>query len=58
LIGAPRLSDDIDFFHDTRAALTATWDADRALFADHGYTIDVLRERPTFVEAMVRLKDG
>lgn len=54
LIDAPRLSSDIDFFHDTREALAATWDSDRALFAKHGYSIEVLRERPTFVEAVVR----
>jgi hypothetical protein len=53
VIGAPRVSDDIDMFHDTREALAATWDADRALFEANGYTIDVLRERPTFVEAVV-----
>lgn len=54
LIGAPRLSNDIDIFHDTREALAATWDADRALFAKHGYDVEVARERPTFVEAVVR----
>jgi hypothetical protein len=54
LIGAPRLSDDLDFFHDTREALAATWDADRKLLAEHSYTVEVLRERPTFVEAVVR----
>lgn len=54
LIQAPRLSRDIDLFHDTRAALTATWDADRRLLEDHSYTVDAQRERPTFVEALVR----
>jgi hypothetical protein len=57
LIGAPRLSNDIDFFHDTREALAATWDADRRLLAKHGYTVQVLRERPTFVEVTVT-RDG
>jgi hypothetical protein len=54
LIGAPRLSNDIDVFHDTREALAFTWDADRALLAAAGYEMEVLRERPTFVEAVVR----
>ena len=54
VIGATRLSNDIDFFHDTREALAATWDADRELFAEHDYEVEVLRERPTFVEAVVR----
>ena len=53
VIGAPRLSDDVDMFHDTREALAATWDADRELLARSGYGIEVLRERPTFVEATV-----
>jgi len=54
LIGAPRRSDDVDVFHDTEAALAFTWDADRALLGQHGYQIEVTRERPTFVEAIVR----
>jgi hypothetical protein len=54
LIGGTRVSRDIDLFHDTDEALAATWDADRGLLAANGYGIEVLRERPTFVEAMVR----
>jgi hypothetical protein len=54
LIGAPRLSRDIDLFHDTREALVATWDADRAMMTEQGYAVETLRERPTFVEAIVR----
>jgi len=53
LIGAPRVSRDLDLFHDTREALTATWDADRELLIGHGYALDVRRERPAFVEAVV-----
>jgi hypothetical protein len=54
LLGTSRLSRDIDLFHDTREALAATWDADRKALEGHGYGIEVRRERPTFVEAMVR----
>jgi len=54
VIGATRLSNDIDVFHDTREALAATWDADRELFTEHGYEVEVVRERPTFAEAVVR----
>lgn len=54
LINAPRVSHDIDIFHDTREALIATWDTDRALLQERGYVIEVARERPTFVEAIVR----
>lgn len=53
LIGAPRVSRDIDLFHDTEEALAATWDADRRLLETAGYVIRVLRERPSFVEVEV-----
>lgn len=53
LIGASRVSRDIDLFHDTEEALAATWDADRALLERAGYGLRVLRERPSFVEAEV-----
>jgi hypothetical protein len=54
LIGGRRVSRDIDLFHDTREALAATWDSDRQQLLAHGYEIEVRRERPTFVEALVR----
>jgi len=53
LIEASRVSRDIDLFHDTREALGATWEADRQLLEQAGYGIEVRRERPTFVEAVV-----
>lgn len=54
LLAAPRLSRDIDLFHDTREALVITWDEDRQSLRTAGYEVEVLRERPTFVEALVR----
>jgi hypothetical protein len=54
LLDGPRISQDLDLFHDTAAALATTWNADRAALLDAGYRIDVIRERPTFVEAIVR----
>lgn len=54
---APRLSRDLDLFHDTEEALQATWACDRTLLQAHGYEVDVIRERPFFVEARVG-KDG
>jgi hypothetical protein len=54
LLDAPRISQDLDLFHDTAAALAATWNVDRAALLDAGYGIEVVRERPTFVEAIVR----
>lgn len=53
LIGAPRISRDIDLFHDNGEALAATWAADRALFEQSGYAVQVLRDRPSFVEVEV-----
>jgi hypothetical protein len=53
LIAASRVSMDIDLFHDTDAALEASWDADRRLLATHGFEIRIVRERLGFVEAEV-----
>lgn len=57
LLGASRQSRDIDLFHDTEEAVTASWDADRRRLEDHGFTVRTLRERPGFVEAEVA-RDG
>ena len=53
LLAAPRRSRDIDLFHDTEAALAATWAADRALLETGGYEVMPLREAASFVEAVV-----
>jgi hypothetical protein len=50
---AARTSRDIDLFHDTDEALEASWAADRHLLEDRGFTVVVIRERPSFVEAEV-----
>ncbi len=57
LIGAARLSRDIDLFHDTDAAVEAAWAADRTLLEAQGFTVRRVRERPSFVEAEVE-RDG
>src|SRR5436190_4332707 len=54
LLNAPRISRDLDLFHDTTTALAATWSADRAALLDAGHEIEVVREHPAFVEAIVR----
>ncbi|HNV02668.1 MAG TPA: hypothetical protein PLE61_02430 [Vicinamibacterales bacterium] len=54
LIAAPRLSRDIDVFHDTEEALQASWHADRLDLERAGYAVRTVRERPGFVEAEVR----
>ena len=51
---SPRISQDIDLFHDTQEALLSTWEDDRRILADGGYGIEVKRQYPTFVEAFVR----
>jgi hypothetical protein len=53
LLHAPRLSRDIDLFHDTESALDASWNADRELLVSNGFTVKALRERSSFVEAEV-----
>jgi hypothetical protein len=53
LIAAPRVSMDIDLFHDADEALAVSWEADRALLEKHGYDVRIVRERPSFVEAEV-----
>ena len=58
LLRAPRKSRDVDLFHDTEASLAATWDGDRALLTANGYTVKVLREASSFVEAQVIRGDG
>ena len=54
LLGAPRLSRDIDLFHDSAESLAASWMSDRVLLESASYDVSVIRERPTFVEAVVR----
>jgi hypothetical protein len=51
--GSPRISRDVDLFHDTDEALVATWNADRRLLVERGYSLTIVRERPTFIEASV-----
>jgi hypothetical protein len=53
LLSAPRISRDIDLFHDTDEALARSWEADRKALLEHGYSVVPIRERPTIVEAEV-----
>ena len=57
LIGASRISRDIDLFHDTEEALEASWDSDQRLLRQHGFAIRIVRQRSSFVEAEVS-RDG
>jgi len=53
LIAAPRISRDVDLFHDTDEAVAASWLADRQILKAGGFDVVVIRERPAFVEAEV-----
>src|SRR5206468_1535882 len=48
------ISRDVDIFHDTDEALAASWRADRVLLEANGFSVVVMRERPTLVEAEIR----
>ncbi len=56
-LGTPRLSRDIDIFHDSESALFASWQMDRRSLESAGYSVRTLRELRTFIEAEVA-KDG
>ncbi len=58
LLNAPRLSGDVDLFHDTDEALDASWKSDRSVLEARGFEVQVLRERPFFVEARAVRDDG
>ncbi|MFA7159736.1 MAG: hypothetical protein WC299_10575 [Kiritimatiellia bacterium] len=53
LLSAPRRSRDIDLFHDTDVALAKTWQTDRQLLSANGLEVRILREAPSFVEAVI-----
>lgn len=53
LLKAPRRSRDIDLFHDSSEALFATWTADQDLLQSNDYSVNVLRESPSFVDALI-----
>ena len=55
LLAAPRQSRDIDLFHDSQEAVTATWRQDRALLVASGYAVEPIREAQSFIEARVSL---
>ena len=57
MMATARTSRDIDLFHDTDEALDASWRVDGDLLEEHRFTVRVLRERPSFVEAEIA-RDG
>jgi hypothetical protein len=53
LLAAPRISRDVDLFHDTESALDWSWQSDRRILEQAGFTVRPIRERASFVEAEV-----
>lgn len=53
LLGADRLSRDLDLFHDADEAVAASFAADRELLHAAGFEVTALRERKGFVEAEI-----
>jgi hypothetical protein len=54
---SPRLSRDIDLFHDTHEAFRETWEDDRRILLASGYTVDTVRHLAVFAQAIVRRGD-
>ena len=55
LLAAPRVSHDVDLFHDAAEAVLVSWATDRQTLMRDGHDVQPLREFPTFVEAEVRM---
>ena len=55
ILSAPRVSQDLDLFHDTAAAVLASWERDRQILLRNGHDVQPLRQFPAFVEAEVRM---
>ena len=58
LLKQQRRSHDLDLFHDSSEALRKTWPADRGELADAGYIVEVVREAPSFIEAVIRKENN
>jgi hypothetical protein len=58
LLEAPRLSVDIDLFHDTSEALATTVREDWALLEESGYEVVFVRDAVAYAEARVSNADG
>lgn len=53
-----RLSRDLDLFRDTIDTVARSWERDRRLLDEAGYTVTLLRERPGYVTAFMRAVKG
>ena len=57
ILDAPRISRDIDIFHDSAEALLSSWQLDSATLLNAGYCVRPVRQYKTFIEAEIG-KDG
>ena len=53
LCNSPRISHDLDLFHDTKTALIESYSSDIKLLSSHGFSVKILREYTTFFEALI-----
>ena len=53
LTRSPRISRDIDLFHDSLTALEASWDMDRNSLMENGYDLRIVHERSGYIEVVV-----
>ena len=56
-LNTPRLSRDIDIFHDSKNAMIRSWEMDRDVLAANGFAVRPIRVLEYFIEAEVS-KDG
>ena len=56
-LDTPRLSRDIDIFHDSKDAMVRSWEMDRELLSTSGFAVKPIRVLEYFIEAEVS-KDG
>lgn len=54
VLAGARLSRDVDVFHDSSEALQRSWVQDLSVLRANGFTVEVVRERPSFIEALIR----
>lgn len=57
-LDAPRLSRDIDLFHDTTEALASTVQQDKALLESNGFSFEFVRDAVAYAEAVVSKSGG
>lgn len=57
ILHSPRVSHDVDLFHDTQKAVSISWKNDRQILEKAGFKVHLIREFPTFIEADITQGD-